>query len=320
MSTNTELDKNINLIVVLGATATGKTKLAVELANNFHGEIISADSRQVYKGMDIGTGKDLGEYGKVPYHLIDLFTPGYQFNVFEYQHLFYKSFQDITLRSQLPILVGGTGLYIQAILDKYDFTYAPKNNDLRKELDLLPDSELIHKLSELKPKQHNTTDSCDRERTIRAIEIAIAEKEKSPQGTCKSTSFTEICPLVFGIKFKRSELHNRITQRLKSRIAEGMIEEAKQLLSSGVSFDELDYYGLEYRYLSQLLQKKISRNDMFQKLNSEIKRFAKKQENYFNRMEKQGHKIHWLDGTKNVYQQALDVMNSYSQLIHRDDK
>ncbi len=299
-----EKSDKYNLIVVLGATATGKTKLAVEIANNFNGEIISADSRQVYKGMDIGTGKDLDEYGDIPYHLIDIYDPGYQFNVFEYQKLFFDCFEAIRRKNKLPILAGGTGLYIQAVLDNYQFVYAPEDKKLRDELDQLNDAELINKLNELKPDLHNTSDTTDRQRTIRAIEVALAQ-----QKVHKKEIFPELKPLIFGIKFSRQELHSRITKRLKSRISTGMVEEAKNLLSSGVSFDELDYYGLEYRFLSQLLQKNISRNDMFQKLNSEIKRFAKKQENYFNRMERQGHKIYWLNGCDNILDQALIIIN-----------
>ncbi|THB73792.1 MAG: tRNA (adenosine(37)-N6)-dimethylallyltransferase MiaA [Gammaproteobacteria bacterium] len=294
-----------NLIVILGATATGKTRLAVELAKSYNGEIISADSRQVYKGMDIGTGKDLNEYGDIPYHLIDIFEPGYQFNVYEYQKLFFNCFEEITDRGKRPILVGGTGLYIQAVLDNYNFIYAPEDPELRLELNKLSDSELTQQLLKIKPEQHNTTDTLHRERTIRAIEIALAQK-KSPS----STQFPEINPLIIGIKFPRPELHKRITQRLKSRVNEGMFDEVKALVSSGVSFDALDYYGLEYRYVSQLLQKKISRNDMLQKLNSEIKRFAKKQETYFKRMEKQGHTIHWLNGDKNIIIDATALIDA----------
>ena len=304
MLANPKAPKPFNLIVILGATATGKTKLAVNLAEKLDGEIISADSRQVYRGMDIGTGKDLHEYNAINYHLINIFDPGYQFNAFEFQQLFYERFKEISDRGNLPVLAGGTGLYIQSVLDQYSFAYAPINKALREELDKLSDSDLVKKLTDIKPNQHNTTDTCNRERTIRAIEIALAE-----QNPVDEITFPEITPLIFGIKFERKELHKRITMRLKSRISEGMIDEAKTLVDSGVSFDELEYYGLEYRYLSQLLQKKISRNDMFQKLNSEIKRFAKKQENYFKRMEKQGHKIYWLDGTADVYEQALRVIN-----------
>lgn len=303
---NTNNNSEINLIVILGATATGKTRLAVEIAKKFNGEIISADSRQVYRGMDIGTGKDLDEYRDIPYHLIDIFDPGYQFNVYEYQKLFYSSFEDITSRQKLPILTGGTGLYIQAVLDKYDFVDAPENPQLRAELNLLDDDDLIAKLMLYKDNLHNSSDTNDRERTIRAIEIAVAQKENQ-----KRNNFPTLGPLIIGIKFDRKLLHERITARLKARISEGMIDEVKSLITSGVTNETLEYYGLEYRFASQLLQKKMTRNDMFQKLNSSIKRFAKQQENYFKRMEKQGHKIHWLNGDKDTLQEACKLISSH---------
>ncbi len=294
-----------NLIVVLGATATGKTKLAVDIANKLAGEIISADSRQVYRGMDIGTGKDLDEYGDIKYHLIDIFDPGYEFNVYEYQKRFFDCFDDISSRNKLPILAGGTGLYIQAVLEKYHFVYAPENKQLRESFANYDEIQLQEYLLKLIPNTHNTTDLTDRSRTIRAIEIAIAEKH-APE----KPDFPELRPIILGIKWERPQLHKRITERLEARITMGMIDEVKELINTGVSYEILDFYGLEYRFVAQYLQKKISRNDMFQKLNSAIKRFAKKQETFFRRIEKHGHEIHWINGDDDMASRILEYLSS----------
>ncbi len=296
---------NPNLIVILGATATGKTKLAVDIANNLDGEIISADSRQVYRGMDIGTGKDLDEYGDINYHLIDILDPGYEFNVYEYQKRFFDCFSDISSRNKTPILAGGTGLYIQAVIEKYHFAYASENKQLRDKLAEYDEAKLQKYLLELIPNTHNTTDLTDRNRTIRAIEIALAEKN-SPE----EPDFPELRPIILGIKWERHQLHARITERLKARIAMGMIDEVKGLIDTGVSYETLDFYGLEYRFVAQYLQKQITRNDMFQKLNSAIKRFAKKQETFFRRLEKHGNEIHWIDGGDDMASRSLEYLNS----------
>lgn len=283
---------SFNLVVILGPTASGKTRLGVEVARALGGEIISADSRQVYIGMDIGTGKDLEEYGEVPYHLIDLVPPGHEFNVFEFQRRFYQVFAEIRSRGALPILVGGTGLYLDAVLRGYRLVEVPENPALRHELAPLATEALQQRLLELRPQQHNTTDLEDRDRLIRAIEIA--EGEAAAAATLPPPP--EIRPLIFGVRWPREVLRQRITRRLRDRLEQGLIEEVESLRQAGVPFETLEFYGLEYRYVAQYLQGELNRNDMVQKLNSAIHQFAKRQETWFRRMERQGTTIHWVDG------------------------
>jgi len=282
---------NFNLLVILGPTASGKTKVGVEVARSRNGEIISADSRQVYRGMDIGTGKDLEEYGSVPYHLIDIVDPGYEFNVFEFQRRFIEAFTGIQARGRLPIVVGGTGMYLDAVLRGYRLLEVPENPRLRQELAALSLENLAARLKGANPKLHNTTDLLDRERLTRAIDIAEfrGEREFPP------SPFPEIKPIVFGIRLEREILRQRITKRLRERLNGGMIEEVKELVKKGASFETLEFYGLEYRFVAKFLKGEMNRNDMFQKLNSAIHQFAKRQETWFRRMERQGILIHWVD-------------------------
>jgi len=293
-----------NLITVLGPTASGKTKLAVELAQLLSGEVISADSRQVYRGLDIGSGKDLEEYKDVPYHLIDIVDPGYEYNIFEFQQDFIKAFEDITNRHKTPILAGGSALYVDTILKGYRLVKVPQDIELRAELATHSDDELIKKLLTLKPKQHNTTDLKDRDRLVRAIEIAIGEQ----QANAVLPPLPKIDPLIFAIKWHREVVRERITQRLKSRLEEGLIEEVEQLHTNGVSWQTFDFYGLEYRFVAQYLQNQINKNDLFQKLNSAIHLFAKKQDTWLRRLERNGTKLHWLEGEGNVLAQAMKVI------------
>lgn len=293
-----------NLLTILGPTASGKTRLAVALARELGGEIISADSRQVFRGMDIGTGKDLHEYGEVPHHLINCLDAGAEFSVFAFQRLFYEAFADITARARLPILCGGTGLYLDAILRGYRLIEVPENPALRADLENRSEDELAALLRELKPEQHNTSDLTDRHRTVRAIEIARHEQEPSHQ----QSPLPEIRSLNIGIRWERDELRRRITERLKLRIENGMIEEVQQLQAGGVAWERLDYYGLEYRYIGAYLQGKMNRNDMFQRLNSAIHDFAKRQENWFKKMEKNGVLINWVEGTNDPLAGSLAVI------------
>ena len=286
-----------NLIVILGSTASGKTRLAAHLAKDMGSEIISADSRQVYRGMDIGTGKDLGEYIvddiSVPYHLINIVDPDYEFSVFEYQKRFFGCFDEITSRSIIPIMVGGTGLYIESVIKGYRMQVVPENQHLRAELENMDMESMAYRLLKLNPTVHNTTDLLDRKRLIRAIEIAEHAKTHGPD---ESLTLPYISPLIIGIRWERSILRRRITDRLRERLASGMIEEIKNLHESGIGWEKLDFFGLEYRYVSLFLQGIINYNDMFQKLNTKIHQFAKKQETWFRRMERQGVKIHWITG------------------------
>ncbi|MBK5274673.1 MAG: tRNA (adenosine(37)-N6)-dimethylallyltransferase MiaA [Desulfuromonadales bacterium] len=281
-----------NLLTVLGPTASGKTRLAVALAGDLNGEIISADSRQVFRGMDFGSGKDLHEYGNIPYHLIDILESGAEFSVFAFQRLFLDAFTDITRRHRLPVLCGGTGLYLDAVLRGYRMVEVPEDPALRDELEKLSADELAARLRELKPEQHNTSDLLERSRTIRAIEIARFEQNRPEP----DAEWPDIRPLIIGIRWERGELRKRITERLRLRLENGMIEEVQRLHEAGVPWERLEYYGLEYRYIGTFLQGELNRNDMFQKLNSAIHDFAKRQENWFRKMERNGVTINWVEG------------------------
>lgn len=301
---------DINLVVLLGATASGKTHLAVDAARQLNAEIISADSRQVYRGMDIGTGKDLQEYAEVPYHMIDIVDPGYEFNVFEFQQRFCQQFSQINQRQKLPLLCGGTGMYLDAVLRNYQLIEVPTNDSLRQQLEPLTDEQLRDKLLELDPKQHNRSNLDQRSRLIRAIEIASAASNDQPP----QPLLDQLHPLVFGLRWPREILRRRITTRLKQRLDEGMIEEVEALHQQGTSWQTLEFYGLEYRFIAQHLQQKLNRNDMVQKLNSAIHQFAKRQETWFRRMERQGCQIHWLDGDQQPLQQLMAVVAKYSTI------
>ncbi len=296
--------KPYNLLVILGVTAGGKTGLAVKVATHFSGEIISADSRQVYRGMDLGTGKDLPEYGDIPYHLIDIAEPGDEYNVFMFQRDCFDSIEAIWQRQKLPIICGGTGMYLDAVLSGYHLVAVPENLQLRDKLESYSDNALRQELLRLKPEQHNRTDLEKRERLIRAIEIATGEQEAIKN----LPPLPEISPLIFGIRWPREVLRKRIAVRLRQRFEAGMINEVQQLHDSGVSWEKLEFYGLEYRLIAQHLQGQLNRNDMVQKLRSAIGQFAKRQETFFRRMEKRGIKIHWLDGEGEVYEELRQVM------------
>ncbi len=293
-----------NLIVLLGATASGKTALGVQMAMALNGEIISADSRQVYRGMNIGSGKDLEEYGQVPYHLIDIVDPGYEYNVFEFQRDFCTAFAEINRNGHLPMLVGGTGLYLESILRDYQFTAVPENPELRERLAPAGHEELIQQLLSLNPNLHNTTDTLDRNRLLRAIEIAQAEKD----GLAPAITLPAINPVIFGIRWPRPELKERITARLKQRLEQGLIEEVERLHQEGVSWASLHFYGLEYRFVAAYLQGELNRNDMYQKLNAAIHTFSKQQEKWFRRMERKGTTIHWLDGGTPMLEKVMAVL------------
>jgi tRNA dimethylallyltransferase len=281
-----------DLLVILGPTASGKTRLAVAAARALGGEIISADSRQVFRRMDIGTGKDSDEYGEIPHHLIDILEPGEEFSVFAFQRYFAAAFEQISSRGRLPILAGGTGLYLDAVLRGYRMHEVPEDPALRSELAVLGMAELQARLTALQPQLHNTTDLLERERLVRAIEIALGEKTAAAE----SLPQPQLYPLVFGIRVERELLRKRITARLRERLQHGMIEEVAALLAEGIPPERLDAYGLEYRYITLHLTGRLNRNDMYQKLNSAIHDFAKKQETWFRRMEKHGIEIIWLDG------------------------
>lgn len=284
------------MITILGPTATGKTKLAARLAAAIDAEIISADSRQVYKGMDIGTGKDLDDYvvngRKIPYHLIDIVDPGYEYNVFEFQQDFLKCYREIRSGKKEVILCGGTGLYLEAIIKRYLLHPVPENPALRERLNEKGMDELIAELAS-KKGLHNVSDTTNRNRLLRALEIADFY-ERHPE---KARERIPVIPnTVFGISLERKEIRNRITKRLKQRLDEGMVEEAQTLLDKGLEPGQLMFYGLEYKFLTKYIVGELSYEDMFEKLNTAIHQFAKRQTTWFRRMERKGIKIHWLPG------------------------
>lgn len=303
-----QLPKN-QLIVILGPTATGKTTLASHLAKQQNGEVISADSRQVYRGMDIGTGKDLADFeidgNKIPYHLIDIVDAGDEYNVFKYQNDFLHAYQHIVDRNKMPILCGGSGLYIDAVVKGYRFLEVPENTFLRAQLETKSIVELNAMLLNYK-SIHNTTDSIYKKRIIRAIEVAKFQTENE----ALIRDFPKINHVIFGIQFDRELIKKRITERLKHRLEkEGMIDEVKTLISNGVDPEKLKYYGLEYKLITQYVQKELNYNDMFQKLNTAIHQFAKRQSTWFRKMEKDGFHIHWIDGNLPL-QKKLSYINS----------
>lgn len=293
-----------NMLVVLGSTASGKTKLAVELAKMLNGEIISADSRQVYRGLDIGSGKDLDEYQEINHHLIDIVDPGYEYSIFDFQKDVISAYQDITDKNKLAIMAGGSALYVDSILKGYRLVEVPENIALRASLSTLSHETLVSKLLALKPNLHNTTDIIERERLVRAIEIAQGELDAKDE----INDFPALKPLIFAIKWPREVIRQRITERLKVRMEQGLIEEVARLHSQGVSWETLYFYGLEYRFIAQHLQGQLTKNDCFQKLNSAIHQFSKKQDTWLRRLERNGSEIHWLDGDKNILSQAMAVI------------
>lgn len=288
-----------NCAVVLGATATGKTALAVKLAQALHGEIISADSRQVYRGLDLGTGKDLQEYGSVPYHLIDICDLSREFTVFHFQQEVYRLFPQLVQKGVLPIIAGGTGLYLDAILRSYELIPVPEDPVLREELAAKTLPELQAMLLALKPDIHNKTDLEQPDRLIRAIEIAHY-RHSHPESTEQHRESTPLLkPKIYGITFERSLLRERIRQRLIARIDAGIIEETAYIHNQGYSWERLESLGLEYRFTALYLQGKIeSKEDYTEQLYRAICQFAKRQETWFRRMEKHGIEIEWIDGIK----------------------
>jgi len=285
------------MITILGPTASGKTPVAARLAAEIGGEIISADSRQVYRRMDIGTGKDLEDYGEVPYHLIDICEPGTKYNLFEYQQDFYDAYLDIQGRGAVPILCGGTGLYIEAVLKGYKLSPVPQNQELRDSLEGKSLEELTEMLAKLKAQNgsnmHNKTDVDSCQRAIRAIEIET-------YNIAHPTPLRELPPvdsLIIGIDIDRELRREKITRRLKARLDNGMVEEVKALLNEGTPAEDLIYYGLEYKFLTEFLIGHLSYDEMFSRLEIAIHQFAKRQMTWFRGMERRGFKINWINAS-----------------------
>lgn len=284
------MDSPSPLIVILGPTASGKTRLAVELAKRFDGVIISADSRQIYRHMDVGTGKDLNEYGTVPYHLIDIVEPGTPYNVSQYRQDASAAIRHTLQAGKRPILCGGTGLYIQTLLQGLPYSDVPVNEALREALEYLPTPELTARLSQLPLPANYTPDTSTRKRIIRALEVA-AWYEQNPQGIADTPPLNA---RVFGIAVSLEERRQRITARLKQRLQHGLIEEVQGLLDRGLTPEQLIRYGLEYKYVTAYLLGELDYPTLFARLNTEIHRYAKRQMTYFRKMEKDGIMIQWV--------------------------
>ncbi len=300
-----------NLITVLGPTATGKTAVAAHLAAKINGEIISGDSRQVYRGMDIGTGKDYGDYFvdgiEIPSHLLDIENPGKHYNVYRFQNDFAEVFHDIHHRGKFPVLCGGSGLYLESVLKDYKLIHVPPNPQLRKELEGKSLDELVEILKSLKPRLHNKTDIETERRAIRAIEIEMFARE-NPE---KETALPEVISLNIGIAVDRETRRERISRRLKQRLEEGMLDEVQNLLKSGLTPKQLIYYGLEYKYLTLHLTGELSRQEMFEKLEIAIHQFAKRQMTWFRGMEKRGTKIYWIDANLPMEEKVMEILKLF---------
>ena len=305
-----------NMITILGPTASGKTPLAAALAQQIGGEIISADSRQVYRRMDIGTGKDLADYTitnnrepiTIPYHLIDICEPGTKYNLFQYQQDFFDAYQDIRSRGAVPILCGGTGLYIEAVLKGYKLSPVPQNPELRARLEGLSLASLTDMLTILKAKtgsnMHNKTDVDSCQRAIRAIEIETYNLEHP----VPRRELPPVESLIIGVNIDREARREKITRRLKARLEEGMIDEVRGLLAEGIPAEDLIYYGLEYKFVTEYIVGKTTYDEMFTRLEIAIHQFAKRQMTWFRGMERRGFKIHWIDALQPMDDKVAQIM------------
>ena len=297
-----------DLITILGPTASGKTPLAAHLADKLGTEIISGDSRQIYRRMDLGTGKDLVDYvvdGRpVPYHLIDIVEPGYKYNVFEYQRDFLEAYEDIKARGKMPVLCGGTGMYIESVLKGYRLLPVPENPELRASLEGKSLEELTRILEGYK-KLHNSTDVDTAKRAIRAIEI----EEYYKQQPLEYREFPSLNSLIIGVDIDRELRREKITRRLKQRLDEGMVDEVKSLLAEGIPAENLIYYGLEYKFLTQYAIGELTYEEMFHQLEIAIHQFAKRQMTWFRGMERRGFNIHWLDATLPMEEKVEQIIN-----------
>ncbi len=300
------MSQSYNSIIITGPTASGKTALAAQLAYALNGEIISADSRQVYKKLNIGTGKDLSEYNvnntPINYHLIDVAEVGTHFHLYDFITHFYGAFQAIEKQGKLPIICGGTGLYLDAIIKKHELAAIPNNFELRLQLETLNLEQLIAKLLSYSKKPENA-DLTTKKRLVRAIEIA----EYLSNNDSLKTNFVDLKPIIFALDLPKEARRNKISIRLKYRLENGMIDEVKDLINEGISHERLQFLGLEYQYVSKYLSNEMSYNDMFLKLETSIHQYAKRQMTWFRKMEREGNQIHWLDGTKPMEESLIAI-------------
>lgn len=304
---------NFDLITILGPTASGKTPLAAALAVRLRTEIISGDSRQVYRRMDLGTGKDLADYVvdgyRVPYHLIDIAEPGYKYNVFEFQRDFLKAYEDMRSRGLLPVLCGGTGMYLESVLKGYRLLPVPENLELREKLAGKSLEELTAILASYK-KLHNTTDVDTAKRAIRAIEI----EEYYLHQPVEAREFPDIRSLIIGVDIDRDLRREKISRRLKQRLDEGMVDEVRALIDGGIHPDDLIYYGLEYKYLTLYVTGQMTYDEMYHQLEIAIHQFAKRQMTWFRGMERRGFTIHWIDATRPMEEKVNEIIG----LLNKD--
>lgn len=309
----------VDLVTVLGHTAAGKTAFAAHLAKHIGGEIISADSRQVYRGMDIGTGKDYDDYlvddERIPAHLIDILEAGYEYNVYLFKQDFHRVYTDIIDRELVPVLCGGSGLYLESVLRNYKLLQVPINRELREDLETKEIQELEGILKLYGPL-HNVSDTVSRKRIIRAIEISMYHTS-TPDPTVEDRMLR---PLVLGIKYERNIRRKRITERLEQRMHSGMVQEVELLLQQGISAEKMDYYGLEYRFVTKYVLKELHYDEMFNKLNTAIHQFAKRQMTYFRGMERRGVDIHWLDGQSPLEEKLGKAVTLYDEARNSQGK
>lgn len=306
-----------DLIAILGPTASGKTPFAAALAYTLDAEMISADSRQVYRSMDLGTGKDLADYTvnskQIPYHLIDIADPGYKYNVFEYQQDFLKAYEDIRQKGKLPIVCGGTGMYLESILKGYKLIPVPENPELREKLAQKSLAELTEILGKYKTL-HNSTDIDTAKRAIRAIEIEEYYAENDPS----RRAFPQLNSLIIGIDIDRDQRREKISKRLVQRLNDGMIREVEELLAKGISPEDLIYYGLEYKFLTLYVTGQLTYEEMFTGLETAIHQFAKRQMTWFRGMERRGFEIHWINAstpTEEKIQKVLKMLKALEKII-----
>ena len=313
--------KPYNCVIILGPTAVGKTAIGLAVARAFNGEIISADSRQTYRHLDIGSGKDLADYAEseagpaVPYHLIDITELPAEYNVYNYQQDFYKAFKDITGRGKLPVIVGGTGMYLDAIVRDYQLVILPENKKLHEELEATPLEVLAARLMELQPDLHTKGDLLEKDRVIKALEI-IEAKKNGVDST--SVQRPEINPLIIGTTLPRPQMWENISIRLKERLEGGMLDEVQSIHDSGITWERLEKLGLEYRFCSEFLQGKIeTKEKLYEGLFIAIRQFAKRQETWFRMMEKKGVEIQWLEpGSKeDRIKEACEIIHNHPELV-----
>ncbi|HON10029.1 MAG TPA: tRNA (adenosine(37)-N6)-dimethylallyltransferase MiaA [Chitinispirillaceae bacterium] len=310
MKTEKEMEIK-DLIVICGPTASGKTRLGVYLASQYNGEIISADSRQVYRGMDIGTGKDLNEYfineRKIPCHLIDIADPQSVYTLFDYQRDFYQVYREIKSRGRVPFLVGGSGLYIEAVLKNYQIPAIPENEELRENLNGLEKEELRRELEKIDPELYSRTDLSSKKRIIRALEIACYRRE-NPQKD-ETGPVEKINPLVICTRWDREQLRKRIDLRLELRLQEGMIDEVRRILESGISRKRYSLFGMEYGHLARYIEGEVSYTQAVEQLRHSIHQLAKRQETWFRGMQRRGIEVHWINGADQ--KEASEIVGRY---------